>query len=84
MPIIQCDIRRGRTEEQLTRLAKSLTRAVQEITGEPLDTISVIVREWPGPKFFEAGVPSPDYVPAADGRDLAGLEEIRSRTGKDV
>ena len=36
MAIIQCDIRRGRTDEQKRRLAAGLTEVVSEVTGEPV------------------------------------------------
>ncbi len=79
MPIIQCDIRRGRTGEQKIRLARGLTNDIHEVTGIPIDYISVYIRDLPGPDTFEAGEPSPDYQPGPGGQDLAGQEEIRQR-----
>jgi phenylpyruvate tautomerase PptA (4-oxalocrotonate tautomerase family) len=79
MPIVQCDIRRGRTSNQKIRLAKGLTNDIQEVTGIPIDYISVYIRDLPGPDTFEAGEPSPDYQPGPDGQDLAGQAEIRGR-----
>ena len=79
MPMIQCDIRRGRTDEQRNRLVRDLTHAVHEITGAPLDTISAVVRELPGPHTYEAGQPSPEYVPGPGGIDLAGQQELGQR-----
>ncbi len=48
MPIIQSDIRRGRTEAQLRQLASGLTRVVAEAVGQPVDSIFLVVREMPG------------------------------------
>jgi phenylpyruvate tautomerase PptA (4-oxalocrotonate tautomerase family) len=79
MPIIQCDIRRGRTTEQKANLAKALTYDVHEVTGIPIDFISVYIRELPGLDTFEAGEPSPEYQPGPDGQDVAGQNEIRRR-----
>ena len=35
MPIIQCDIREGRSEEQKQRLAREITRVVMETIDAP-------------------------------------------------
>ena len=48
VPIIQCDIRRGRTEAQLRQLASGLTRVVAEAIGQPIDSIFLVMREMPG------------------------------------
>jgi 4-oxalocrotonate tautomerase family enzyme len=79
MPIIQADIRRGRTQQQRDQLIRDVTRIVHEITGAPLDTISAVVRELPGPATYEAGEPSPEYQPGEGGIDLAGLAELAAR-----
>jgi phenylpyruvate tautomerase PptA (4-oxalocrotonate tautomerase family) len=79
--MIQCDIRRGRTAEQRDRLVLELTMIVHEVTGAPLDTISAVVREVPGPYTYEQGKPSPEYEPGPGGIDLAGLAEVRERIG---
>ncbi|HKA88993.1 MAG TPA: tautomerase family protein [Haliangiales bacterium] len=63
MPIIQCDIREGRTEEQKRRLAAEITRVVQETIDAPLEYIYVLIRETPGSHHVKAGVPLPDYTP---------------------
>jgi 4-oxalocrotonate tautomerase family enzyme len=80
MPIIQCDIRRGRTDEQRHRLARDLTRIVSEVTGAPIHTITAVVRELPGPSTYEAGEPSPEYTPGPGGVDLAAIAELEERT----
>jgi phenylpyruvate tautomerase PptA (4-oxalocrotonate tautomerase family) len=79
MPMIQADIRRGRTPQQRDQLIRELTRIVHEVTGAPLDTISAVVRELPGPATYEAGAPSPEYVPGEGGVDLAALAELAAR-----
>lgn len=76
MPMIQADIRRGRTPQQRDQLVRDLTRIVHEVTGAPIDTIAAVVRELPGAATYEAGEPSPDYVPGEHGVDLAGLVEL--------
>ncbi len=37
MPVIQCDIREGRTEEEKQALAREVTRAVHETIGAPIE-----------------------------------------------
>lgn len=59
MPTIECDIRRGRTDEQRDEMVRELTRAVHEVSGAPLNVISAVVRELPGGHTYEAGEPSP-------------------------
>jgi phenylpyruvate tautomerase PptA (4-oxalocrotonate tautomerase family) len=79
MPIIQCDIRRGRTREQKIELARGLTNDVHEVVEIAHDYISVYIRDLPGPDTFEGGQPSPEYQPGPGGADVAGQEEIRRR-----
>jgi 4-oxalocrotonate tautomerase len=63
VPIIQCDIRSGRTEEQKEALATELTRVVHETIGAPLEYIYVLIREQTGPHHVKAGQPLPEYRP---------------------
>jgi phenylpyruvate tautomerase PptA (4-oxalocrotonate tautomerase family) len=79
MPMIQADIRRGRTPQQRDQLVRDLTRIVHEVTGAPVDTIAAVVRELPGPATYEAGEPSPEYMPGEGGVDLAALAELEAR-----
>ena len=51
MAIIQCDIRRGRSDDQKRRLAAGLTQAVSEVTGEPIERMFLVIREMPGFNF---------------------------------
>jgi len=83
VPIIQCDIRRGRTKDQLHQLASELTRVVADAVGQPISSIFLVIREMPGFNFVDAGEHVPDYQPGPDGRDLAGEEQLRLRRARD-
>ena len=61
MPVIQCDIREGRTEEQKRALAREITRVVHETIDAPLEYIYVLIRETPGFNHVRAGKHLPDY-----------------------
>ena len=63
MPIIQCDIREGRTDEQKAALAREITRVVHETIGAPIEYIYVLIRETPGFHHIKAGKHLPDYKP---------------------
>jgi 4-oxalocrotonate tautomerase family enzyme len=65
MPIIQCDIREGRSPEQKAALADGITRVVHETIGSPVEWIYVLIRETPGSQHWHGGHALPDY--AADG-----------------
>ncbi|MEP6768815.1 MAG: tautomerase family protein [Acidobacteriota bacterium] len=64
MPVIQCDIREGRTEEQKHALAREITRVVHETSDAPLEYIDVLIRETPGSHHVEAGKALPDWKPS--------------------
>lgn len=61
MPIIQCDIREGRTEEQKTRMAQEITRVVMETIDAPQEYIYVLIRETPGAHHIKAGKSLPEF-----------------------
>jgi 4-oxalocrotonate tautomerase family enzyme len=63
VPIIQCDIREGRTPEQKAALAEGITKVVQETIGAPLEYIYVLIRETPGAHHVKAGKALPDWHP---------------------
>jgi len=65
MPIIQCDIREGRTRAQKRRLAAELTRVVHETIDAPLEYIYVLIRETPGFHHIKQGKHLPDFKPRA-------------------
>ena len=79
MPVITCDIRRGRTQEQRESLCAGITKVVSEITGAPAETILVLVRELPGSHCMEGGEILPDYLPGPNGEDLAGAAALARR-----
>jgi 4-oxalocrotonate tautomerase family enzyme len=79
LAIIQCDIRRGRTDEQKRRLAANLTQAVSEVTGESAEQIFLVIREMPGFNFVDGGEHVAEYVPGPNGVDLAGSDQLRAR-----
>ena len=62
MPIIQCDIREGRSKQQLEALAKEITRVVHETIEAPMEYIYVLIRETPGSHHIKGGKHLPDYV----------------------
>jgi 4-oxalocrotonate tautomerase family enzyme len=77
--IIQCDIRRGRSDDQKRELAAELTRVVSEVTGEPVEAMFLVMREMPGFNFVDAGEHVADYVAGPGGVDLAGSDQLRAR-----
>lgn len=79
MAIIQCDIRRGRTDDQKRRLAAGLTRVVSEVSGEPTEQMFLVIREMPGFNFVDGGEHVADYIPGPNGIDVAGSAQLRER-----
>ena len=66
MPVIQCDIREGRTEEQKQALAREITRVVHETIESPIEYIYVLIREkTPGSHHVKVGEALPDWNPKA-------------------
>jgi 4-oxalocrotonate tautomerase family enzyme len=63
MPVIQCDIREGRTEEQKQALAREITRVVHETIEAPIEYIYVLIRETPGSHHGKAGEALPEHEP---------------------
>jgi 4-oxalocrotonate tautomerase family enzyme len=63
VPVIQCDIREGRTEEQKQALAQEITRVVHETIGAPVEYIYVLIRETPGAHHVKAGEALEDWDP---------------------
>ena len=61
MPIIQCDIREGRTAEQKEALAREITRVVHDTIGAPVEYIYVLIRETPGFHHVKGGKHLPEY-----------------------
>lgn len=65
VPVIQCDIREGRTEEQKQALAREITRVVHETIESPIEYIYVLIRETPGAHHVKGGEALPDWEPEA-------------------
>ena len=65
VPVIQCDIREGRTEEQKQALAREITRVVHETIDSPVEYIYVLIRETPGAHHVKGGEALPDWKPEA-------------------
>lgn len=62
MPVIQCDIREGRTEEQKQAMAREITRVVHETIGAPVEYIYVLIRESPGRHHIKGGQSLPEFM----------------------
>jgi len=65
VPLIQCDIREGRTEEQKQALAREITRLVHETIDSPVEYIYVLIRELLDSHHVKAGEALPDWEPEA-------------------
>lgn len=63
MPVIQIDIRKGRTRKQIRALQKALTDAVVKTIGSPREYVYVLVREEDGPNHALAGKSLPKLQP---------------------
>lgn len=66
MPIIQCDIREGRTQAQKRALAREITKAVHKTIDAPIEYIYVLIRETPGFAHIKAGKHLPEYLGGGD------------------
>jgi len=79
VPIIQCDIRLGRSEAQKRDLAASVIDAVCQYVDCTPEEVFLVIREMPGFNFVEAGRHVPDYEAGPTGEDVAGLAQLRAR-----
>ncbi|MBW3602350.1 MAG: tautomerase family protein [Actinobacteria bacterium] len=61
MPVIQCDIREGRTQAQKQALARGIAQVAHEAIGSPPEYVYVLIRETPGSQHFHGGEFLPDY-----------------------
>lgn len=61
MPVIQCDIRAGRSPEQKQALAEGITQVVHKTIGSPVEYIYVLIRETPGAQHYQGGAFLPEY-----------------------
>nr|1S0Y_A Chain A, alpha-subunit of trans-3-chloroacrylic acid dehalogenase [Pseudomonas pavonaceae]1S0Y_C Chain C, alpha-subunit of trans-3-chloroacrylic acid dehalogenase [Pseudomonas pavonaceae]1S0Y_E Chain E, alpha-subunit of trans-3-chloroacrylic acid dehalogenase [Pseudomonas pavonaceae]1S0Y_G Chain G, alpha-subunit of trans-3-chloroacrylic acid dehalogenase [Pseudomonas pavonaceae]1S0Y_I Chain I, alpha-subunit of trans-3-chloroacrylic acid dehalogenase [Pseudomonas pavonaceae]1S0Y_K Chain K, a len=76
MPMISCDMRYGRTDEQKRALSAGLLRVISEATGEPRENIFFVIREGSGINFVEHGEHLPDYVPG-NANDKALIAKLK-------
>lgn len=60
MPLIEIHLLEGRTDEQKKALLTSVTRAVQESIGAPIESIRVWVQEFSPKEYMAAGVLAAD------------------------
>jgi len=60
MPLIAIHLLEGRTDEQKKALLASVTRAVQESIGAPIENIRVWVQEFSPKEYMVAGVLAAD------------------------
>jgi 4-oxalocrotonate tautomerase family enzyme len=65
VPVIQCDIREGRTEEQKQALAREITRVGHETIESPVEYIYGLIRETPVAHHVKGGEALPDWEPEA-------------------
>jgi len=56
MPLIEIHMLEGRTEAQKKALLASVTAAVQESIGAPIESIRVWIQEFSPPEYMAAGV----------------------------
>lgn len=64
MPLVQVNMREGRSAEQIRSLITAVTDAVVDSVGAPKDTVSVIVNEVPGTHWASADVTLEEKRPA--------------------
>ncbi len=64
LPVIQVDIREGRSREQIREFQKALTEAAVKTIGAPREYVYVIIREQPGPNHCLAGKPLIEWKPS--------------------
>lgn len=57
MPFIDVTMIEGRSNEMKAKLIEKLTEAAVEVTGAPIETIRVVLREVPGHHWGVAGKP---------------------------
>ena len=66
MPIIQCDIRNGWTDEQKTELAERITTVVSEVGNVAVEKVHIVIREGRGLHYMFGGKHVPEYEESAD------------------
>ena len=67
MPVIQCDIREGWSDDQKHALAQGLTNVVAEVGKVPVKSIHIVIREGRGLHYMFGGEHVPEFKPAGGG-----------------
>ena len=65
VPVFQCDIREGCTEEHKQALAREITRVVHETIDSPVEYIYVLIREVLDSHHVKASEALPGWKPEA-------------------
>ncbi len=63
MPVIQCDIREGWTDEQKAALADGITAVVSEVGNVGAEKVHVVIREARGLHYTFGGKRVAEYEP---------------------
>ncbi len=61
MPVVQCDIREGWTDQQKSALAEGITEVVAKTGNVPVHHIHVVIREGRGLHYMFGGEHVPEY-----------------------
>ena len=67
MPVIQCDIREGWTDEQKTALAQGITDVVSRVGNVGVEKVHIVIREGRGLHYMFGGKHVAEYEPPGDG-----------------
>jgi 4-oxalocrotonate tautomerase family enzyme len=67
MPVIQCDIREGWSDDQKRALASGLTKLVAEVGKVPIKSVHIVIREGRGLHFMFGGEPVLEFKPVGAG-----------------
>ena len=67
MPVIQCDIREGWSDEQKRALATGITKVVSDVGNVPIKRIHIVIREGRGLHYTFGGESVPEFEPVERG-----------------
>lgn len=67
MPLVEIRLLQGRSPEVKKRILESVTEAVRESSGAPLERIRVWIHELPPEHYMVAGVTAADRAAAGSG-----------------
>lgn len=66
MPVIQCDIRNGWTDEQKAELARRITAVVSEVGDVSVEKVHIVIREARGLHYMFGGKQVPEFEASPD------------------